>query len=49
MCGAEGDVLTLIGRSGDKEAEVVGGGVLETPVVVVIDDAACVVCEAEGG
>ena len=48
-CGAEGDVLTLIGRSGDGEAEVVGGGRIGMPVVEVIDDAACIVCEAEVG
>ena len=48
ICGAEGDVLTLLGTSGDGEA-VVGGGLVEMPVVVVIDDAAWVVCEAEVG
>lgn len=46
VCGAEGDVRTLLGRSG---LEVLGGWLVEMPVVVVVDAVACVVCEAEVG
>ena len=49
VCGAEGDVLTLLGRSAVGAAEVVGEWLMEMPVIVVVDAVACVVCEAEVG